>query len=101
MAAGGGGGGGSAGLTDDGVVGGADWTCAGVGGTLGTFSGGMTELEEGVAGVGAGLPGPPGPRGISTLGGAVEAWENPGSELSMESFLSANDLRCEEFQLVV
>jgi len=68
----GGGGGGSAGLTDAGVVGGADWTWAGVGGTLGTFSGGITELDEGVAGVGAGLPGPPGPNGISTLGGAAD-----------------------------
>ena len=54
----------------------------------------MVELEDGVAGVGAGLPGPPGPSGISTLGGAVELGEKPGSELNMPSLRSAKVLRC-------
>ena len=75
-AAGGGGGGGSAGLTDEGVVGGAVWILAGLGGANGTCSGGMVEEEDGVAGVeaflGAGLPGPPGPKGTSVLTGAAE-----------------------------
>ena len=80
-------------------MGGAVWTCAGLGGVFGTFSGGMVEEEVGVAGVGrgAGLPGLPGPRGTSVLTGAAELWlpgKNAGSELEMESFFSAKVLRC-------
>jgi hypothetical protein len=80
-------------------VGGAVWTCAGLGGAFGTFSGGIVEEEVGVAGVGrgAGLPGPPGPSGTSVLTGAAGLWlpgRKAGSELEMEAFFSAKVLRC-------
>ena len=68
---------------------------------MGTFSGGIMELDEGVAGVGAGLPGPPGPKGISILGGTVDVGVKLGSELKIPSFFSANVLRCEDNQLVL
>jgi hypothetical protein len=57
--------------------------------------------DEGVAGVavaglGAGAPGPPGPRGTSVLTGAAFDWlpgRKAGSELRMSSFLCAKALR--------
>jgi hypothetical protein len=75
------------------VVGGAVCTLATSIFASGTFAGGMGVVEDGVAGVGAGLPGPPGPKGTP----AVD-WLGlkPGSELRMASLRSAYPRCCFE-----
>lgn len=86
-AAGGGGGAGAAGLVEAVVVGGLDWIFVTAACAAGTASfAGKGVVEEGVAGVGAGLPGPPGPRGTPAVG---LSGLKPGSELKIVSLRSA------------
>lgn len=86
-AAGGGGGVETAGLVDAVVVGGLVWILLTVACAAGTASfAGKGVVDEGVAGEGAGLPGPPGPRGTPADG--LSALK-PGSELRIVSLRSA------------